>query len=133
TKFLNIYYLVNPFTSIDSAIDKLDLSDLVKFTGEYYFSEIQKINQNYLYDIVEPVVRVNYAQNLNEIHAMGAYIGLAPIGAKKIKGGNYQLFEKFAEYSGANIKLNSKVIKITKRLSNTSLKYLVQTEDGNVD
>ncbi|CAJ0766250.1 9649_t:CDS:2, partial [Entrophospora sp. SA101] len=132
-KFLNIYYLVNPFTSIDSAIETLDLSDLVKFTGEYYFSEIQKINQNYLYDIVEPVVRVNYAQNLNEIHAMGVYIGSASIGAKKIKGGNYQLFEKFAEYSEANIKLNSKVIKITKRLSDTSLRYLVQTEDGNVD
>nr|CAG8496430.1 10102_t:CDS:10 [Entrophospora candida] len=132
-KFLNIYYLVNPFTSIDSAIEKLDLSDLVKFTGEYYFSEIQKINQNYLYDIIEPVVRVNYAQNLNEIHAMGVYIGSASIGAKKIKGGNYQLFEKFAEYSEANIKLNSKVIKITKRLSDTSLRYLVQTEDGNVD
>jgi prenylcysteine oxidase / farnesylcysteine lyase len=81
------------------------------------------------------MTRVNYGQNLAELHALGAFISLAPQGARSIKGGNFQLFEKFVERSGANLKLDTKVIKVTKLPSGSidDMKYVVQTRDGSSD
>jgi prenylcysteine oxidase/farnesylcysteine lyase len=107
------------------------LNKEIKFTAQYYFSELEKINPLYLQHFVEPMTRVNYGQNLAELHALGAFISLAPEGAKSIKGGNFQLFEKFVEYSGANLKLDTKVVKVTKLTSSNNLKYAVKTKDGS--
>ncbi|RIA97442.1 Prenylcysteine lyase-domain-containing protein [Glomus cerebriforme] len=133
-KFLEEYKYDKPFTSIDSEAERLQLDKEIKFTAQYYFSELEKINQLYLKHFVEPMTRVNYAQNLAELHAMGAFISLAPQGAKSIKGGNYQLFEKFIEHSGANLKLDTKIVKVTKLKSPggiNNMKYIVKTKDGS--
>ncbi|CAG8509062.1 3443_t:CDS:2 [Racocetra fulgida] len=134
SKFLKTYEFKEPFKSVDSEAERLHLDLERKFTAQYYFSELKNINQLYLQHMVEPMSRVNYGQNLGEIHAMGAFISLAPTGAKSIKGGNYRLFEKFIEHSGATLNLNTKVVKVTKlRTTNDgeeSVKYMVQTING---
>ncbi|CAH1767296.1 13794_t:CDS:2, partial [Entrophospora sp. SA101] len=118
---------------------RLNIHSLQTLTGDYYFSEIKKINKNYIYDFIEPAVRANYGQNISDIHAIGTFISLAPQGAKGIKGGNFLLFEKFIENSGANLQLNSKVIKIKKLPEKSSIdtidssKYLVYTKSGTIE
>ncbi|RIB08319.1 Prenylcysteine lyase-domain-containing protein [Gigaspora rosea] len=114
SKYLKTYEFKEPFTSVNLEAERLQLDLERKFTAQYYFSELKNINQLYLQHLVEPMSRVNYGQNLGEIHALGAFISLAPTGAKSIKGGNYRLFEKFIEHSGATLKLDTKVIKVTK-------------------
>ncbi|CAB5377150.1 unnamed protein product [Rhizophagus irregularis] len=108
-KFLEEYKFDEPYTSIDSESERLQLNKELKFTAQYYFSELEKINQLYLQHFVEPMTRVNYGQNLAELHALGAFISLAPQGAKSIKGGNFQLFEKFQftgiEFENMNLKI----------------------------
>ncbi|CAJ0834159.1 1680_t:CDS:2 [Entrophospora sp. SA101] len=137
--FLGIYEFEKPFTSIESAAKRLNIHSLQTLTGDYYFSEIKKINKNYIYDFIEPAVRANYGQNISDIHAIGTFISLAPQGAKGIKGGNFLLFEKFIENSGANLQLNSKVIKIKKLPEKSSIdtidssKYLVYTKSGTIE
>ncbi|CAG8542970.1 22747_t:CDS:2 [Cetraspora pellucida] len=137
SKYLKTYELKEPFKSVDSEAERLHLDLERKFTAQYYFSELKNINQLYLQHLVEPMTRVNYGQNLGEIHAMGAFISLAPTGAKSIKGGNYKLFEKFIENSGATLNLNTKVVKVTKfRTTNgaeESEKYMVQTKNGTTE
>ncbi|CAJ0831158.1 10472_t:CDS:2 [Entrophospora sp. SA101] len=134
-----IYEFEKPFTSIESAAKRLNIHSLQTLTGDYYFSEIKKINKNYIYDFIEPAVRANYGQNISDIHAIGTFISLAPQGAKGIKGGNFLLFEKFIENSGANLQLNSKVIKIKKLPEKSSIdtidssKYLVYTKSGTIE
>ncbi|POG79634.1 Prenylcysteine lyase [Rhizophagus irregularis DAOM 181602=DAOM 197198] len=133
-KFLEEYKFDEPYTSIDSESERLQLNKELKFTAQYYFSELEKINQLYLQHFVEPMTRVNYGQNLAELHALGAFISLAPQGAKSIKGGNFQLFEKFVEFSGANLKLDTRVVKVTKLPSPdgiNNVKYVVKSKDGS--
>ncbi|CAI2183377.1 9495_t:CDS:2 [Funneliformis geosporum] len=133
-KFLEEYKYDEPFTSIDSESERLQLDEERKFNAQYYLSELKNINQLYLQHFVEPLTRVNYGQNLAEMHALGAFISLAPQGAKSIKGGNFQLFEKFIEHSGANLKLNTRITKVTrlptpKGIKN-DVKYAVKASDG---
>lgn len=137
SKYLKTYEFKEPFTSVNLEAERLQLDLERKFTAQYYFSELKNINQLYLQHLVEPMSRVNYGQNLCEIHALGAFISLAPTGAKSIKGGNYRLFEKFIEHSGATLKLDTKVVKITKLSTingvEESVKYKVQTKDGSTE
>ncbi|GES94549.1 prenylcysteine lyase [Rhizophagus clarus] len=134
-KFLKEYKFEEPFTSIDSEAERLQLVKEIKFTAQYYLSDLEKINPLYLQHFVEPLTRVNYAQNLGELHALGTFISLVPQGSKSssIKGGNFQLFEKFVESSGANLKLDTRVTNVTKLPSSngTNVKYVVKTKDGS--
>ncbi|CAG8630998.1 12395_t:CDS:2 [Funneliformis mosseae] len=134
-KFLEEYKYDEPFISVDAEAERLRLDKERKYSAQYYFSELKNINQLYLQHFVEPLTRVNYGQNLAEIHAMGAFISLAPEGAKGIKGGNFKLFEKFIEHSGANLKLNTKITKVTRLPSHKGImndvKYAVKSSDGS--
>lgn len=56
---------------------------------------------------MEAATRVNYAQNVNSIHALEGLCSLAAAGASSVKGGNYQIFEQFLERSGASVHLNT--------------------------
>ncbi|KAG9301487.1 hypothetical protein G9A89_008339 [Geosiphon pyriformis] len=85
TKFMKIYQFEDPFTCIESAVDQLDLRTEHEKSAEYYFIEMKSLYPLYLQHFVEPATRVNYASNLNQIHAMGGFISLAPQGAKSIK------------------------------------------------
>ncbi|CAB5396339.1 unnamed protein product [Rhizophagus irregularis] len=107
-KFLEEYKFDEPYTSIDSESERLQLNKELKFTAQYYFSD--------------------------GITRTGAFISLAPQGAKSIKGGNFQLFEKFVEFSGANLKLDTRVVKVTKLPSPdgiNNVKYVVKSKDGS--
>ncbi|CAG8547559.1 4454_t:CDS:2 [Diversispora eburnea] len=135
-KFLKGYDLTEPFYSIDSELERLHLTLEKQYTGQYYFSELKNIGQLYLQHLVEPMTRVNYAQNLGEIHAMGTFISLAPQVNKIVcvRGGNHQIFENFIKDSEADLKLNTKVSKVTKIINDEgNIKYEIMTEDGSVN
>ncbi|CAG8607994.1 13357_t:CDS:2, partial [Acaulospora morrowiae] len=133
-KYLKGYEFSEPFHSIDSEIKRLHLDVEVQFNAQYYFSELKNISPLYLQNFVEPMTRVNYGQNLGEIHSLGAFISLAPQGAKGVLGGNHQIFENFAKHSEADVKLNTEVVKISKVVSTEYdeevVKYEVTTKNG---
>ncbi|CAG8570761.1 15583_t:CDS:2, partial [Acaulospora colombiana] len=136
-KFLKTYEISEPFFSIGSEIERLHVDIETQFNAQHYFSELKNVNQLYLQNFVEPMTRVNYGQNLGEIHVMGAFISLAPQGAKSIRGGNYQIFENFIKHSEAELRLDTEVSKITKVISIENdkevLKYIVETKNGELD
>jgi hypothetical protein len=48
-------------------------------------------------------------QNLDEIHALEGVCSLAATGATAVKGGNWQIFQRFLQESRAKVHLNTTV------------------------
>ncbi|KAJ1965515.1 hypothetical protein IWQ62_002648, partial [Dispira parvispora] len=105
-------------------------------TASEVLATIPNANQNYLKEVVEISTRVNYAQSLAGIHAMGMVISQMPNVATSmhVRNGNQQLVQGIAELSGANIQLNTAVKKVEKIASSTgAVQYKVTTASGAVD
>ncbi|GME77677.1 unnamed protein product [[Candida] boidinii] len=71
-----------------------------------------------LYEFIQPLTRVNYAQDLDIIDGLGALVTVSATSAGSVSGGNWQIFENFIEASNANVSLNTVVNKISKLDSN---------------
>jgi len=82
---------------------------------------------------VEPATRVNYGSNLDDIHALGGFISLAPEGAKGVEGGNYQVMVEFVNRSGATVKLGNAVKKVKKITDSWKTKYEVVGSDEKAE
>ncbi|CAD6965948.1 unnamed protein product, partial [Tilletia laevis] len=61
------------------------------------------VGKLFVEEIIEAATRVNYGQDTNLMHALGAGVSLAASGARSIVGGNWQVFDSFAKHSGATI------------------------------
>ncbi|KAK4223121.1 putative prenylcysteine oxidase [Podospora fimiseda] len=113
-KFLRLYqepYF--PFRSLTQRAYELDLHKATGVTGEQWLKN-HNIDDLYAHDIVQAATRVNYASNLGRIHGLDTMVSMAPAGAMAVEGGNWQIFDKMVQLSGAAVALNTSV---------TSLKY----------
>ncbi|PPQ71842.1 hypothetical protein CVT25_006360 [Psilocybe cyanescens] len=88
-------------------------------TAEYLIA--QGVSEKYTNEVVEAATRVNYGQNVDYIHALEGACAMAGTGASGIVGGNFQVFEKFLNYSGANVHLNTSVSSILPSSSSSQL------------
>ncbi|KAJ1660643.1 hypothetical protein IWQ61_000470 [Dispira simplex] len=135
-KYLQTYNLSTPFNTIGDLLTATDLSGLLTQTASEALATIPNANQNYLQEVVEISTRVNYAQNLAGIHAMGMAISQVPSIANEmhVRNGNQQLVQGIANLSGANIRLNTTVKKVEKIAYSTGIiQYKVTTASGAVD
>lgn len=96
------------FANLTSLVKELNWTSLVSQTAAD-FLDAEGINPQWTRELVEAATRVNYAQNVDNIHALGALCSLAATGASSVKGGNYQVFEQFVRRSGASVYLNTTV------------------------
>jgi len=78
-------------------------------------------------ELVEAATRVNYAQNVDEIHALSGLVSMAATGASSVKGGNYQVFEQFVDRSRAKLHLNTTVTAIERSQNH----WVVTTQKGS--
>ncbi|KAG6812064.1 hypothetical protein H0H92_004595 [Tricholoma furcatifolium] len=86
----------------------LGYSDMLNDTAASFFAQSQ-VSRQFATEMIEGATRVNYGQNLDDIHGLGAVLSLATPGARGIEGGNFQIFEQFLERSGAEVHLNTEV------------------------
>jgi prenylcysteine oxidase/farnesylcysteine lyase len=82
--------------------------DLIENTGADYFTK-NGVSKQYVFELIEAATRVNYGQNMDSIHALEAACSLAAEDATQIEGGNWQIFERFLNHSGANVYTNTEV------------------------
>ncbi|KAF8656393.1 hypothetical protein AX16_002578 [Volvariella volvacea WC 439] len=99
-------------------------------TSEYLRG--QGVSDPFIFEFVEAATRVNYGQNVDAIHALEGACSMAATGAAGIVGGNFQMFEKFLEHSGAHVYLNTKVTGIVPA-SNPASEWTVHTSKGSSD
>ncbi|KAL8752858.1 MAG: hypothetical protein Q9184_005601 [Pyrenodesmia sp. 2 TL-2023] len=124
-----------PFTSLSNTAYDLDLLPATAVTGQQYL-ESNGISEHFGHDIIQASTRVNYAQNLDQIHGLETMVCMATDGAMSIEGGNWQIFDSMIKSSGATLLLKSSVTSISKDVSSgkysieaTSLKPLHPAQD----
>ena len=108
-KFVSLYTPASPsWSNITELATVLGWGDLVAQTSAEYL-DAQGIYPKFSREIIEAATRVNYGQNLDEIHALEGTVSMAASGASSVKGGNFQIFKHFLGQSGANVFLNTSV------------------------
>ncbi|RDB28429.1 Farnesylcysteine lyase [Hypsizygus marmoreus] len=130
--FLTLYSSATPkWDNIADLAATLGWSDLVSNTTADFFTQ-RGVSKKFTYEVIEAATRVNYGQNVDAIQALEGACSLATTGARGIEGGNYQLFERFLNHSGANVHLNTKVVSVTEA-SSSSHHWAVKTSAGTVE
>ncbi|CCE85178.1 Piso0_004760 [Millerozyma farinosa CBS 7064] len=133
-RFLDYYYnKLFPFESLNTAAYLSDFLNYTKITGRGLFTE-KGISDLFSLEFIQSLTRVNYAQDLESIHAIGTLVCLAANNARQVKGGNWQIFRKFIESSKADLKLKETVksIKRDNVWNKWQLEH-VNSETGNTN
>lgn len=108
-QFLRLYDLDSPrWDNIASLASTFGWVDMANQTTLGYL-ENSGISNKFTREMVEAATRVNYGQDVDEIHALEGACSLAATGAAGILGGNYQMFEQFLQRSKAKVFLNEAV------------------------
>jgi len=123
-KFLKMYDAPQfPFKSLSETSFGLGLTELTSATGSGYLAA-NSITPPFSTDIIQASTRVNYAQNLGEIHGLEAIVCMSTNGAMAVKGGNWQIFDGMIRTSGAHVALNTSISRIHKQDDGT---YLIKS------
>ncbi|KAK9356472.1 Prenylcysteine lyase-domain-containing protein [Lipomyces doorenjongii] len=100
-----------PFVNLTEISRSRDLTNITSETTFDYCTG-HGLSARYVNDIVQAATIVNYAQNVKQIHALGGFVCLAVDEALEIEGGNWQIFEKMLQKSGATVRLGTSVSEI---------------------
>jgi prenylcysteine oxidase/farnesylcysteine lyase len=108
-EFISLYTAETPsWDSIESLVSALNWTELVSQPASTYFSA-RGVSDNLINEIIDAATRVNYGQNVDELHALEGACSLAASGASQIEGGNWRIFDRFLSESGAKVFTNSTV------------------------
>ncbi|KAK7205544.1 putative prenylcysteine lyase [Myxozyma melibiosi] len=128
-KFLNYYSSVYfPFKDLTTATQDSGLTELTGETTLKYFTKygISKLFTNH---IVQAATRVNYAQNVHQLHALEATVCLAADEGLNVEGGNWKIFDNMLKASGADLQLSTAVSEIV--AAGDEGKFLVLAGDSS--
>ncbi|KAL7412229.1 Prenylcysteine lyase-domain-containing protein [Mrakia frigida] len=98
-------------------------------TTKEWFEEEVKTSERWVEEMVEAASRVNYAQDVTQLHALVGMVSLAATGASSVQGGNWKIFRSFIERSKAKLHLETEVTSISPLLdlSTGSTRWLLHT------
>lgn len=118
-----------PFRSLSQAAYDLGLAAVTSIRGDVFLKQNQ-IFPPFATDIIQASTRVNYAQNLHEIHGLETMVCMATDGAMAVRGGNWQIFQGMLSAAEANLILNTSVTEIS-RLENGSYMVHAISDEGS--
>ncbi|KAG9251111.1 Prenylcysteine lyase-domain-containing protein [Emericellopsis atlantica] len=129
-RFLELYKEDNfPFRSLTAKVYELGLVKQTGITGAELLKQ-NNIDEKFARHIIQAATRVNYASNLAFIHGVEAMVSFATEGAVSVEGGNWQIFDKMVQSSGATLHRNTSVASISRPKQDG--KYFVSTKvDGS--
>jgi prenylcysteine oxidase/farnesylcysteine lyase len=114
-RFLRMYdEPMFPFESLDAAAARVGLVDFTAATGAQILKQ-GGIGETFSREIIQASTRVNYGQNLGGIHGLETMVCMATDGAMAIDGGNWQIFHAMVKASGADLRLNRTVQRVSKQ------------------
>jgi prenylcysteine oxidase/farnesylcysteine lyase len=124
-KFLKMYDPpIFPFEDLTQAVEELELLEYTSTTGASVLEE-GGAGGAFARDVVQASTRVNYAQNLGQIHGLEGLVCMAIEGAVAVEGGNWQIFQEMVKRSGARAVFNTLVTDIAAHENGT---YTVQSK-----
>lgn len=118
-----------PFRSLSETADDLGLTKMTGVTGAQLL-EANRIGSLFSTEIIQASTRVNYAQNLDQIHGLETMVCMAIDGPMSVQGGNWQIFDGMIKVSQAHLRLNTSVTEISRQSDST---YMVKASLALVD
>ena len=97
-----------PFRSLSERVVELDLISATGVTGDQLLAS-NSVYPPFTTDIIQAFTRVNYLQNLGVIHGLETMVSMATDGATQVQGGNWQMFDRMLNASGATVHLDTAV------------------------
>ncbi|CAO1630352.1 unnamed protein product [Parajaminaea phylloscopi] len=95
-----------PWSSVEDIAKAVNFDEAAATDAHTWFYG-KGVSQLFTEEIIEAATRVNYGQNTDGIHALGAGVSLAASGAAGIRGGNSRLFQELLARSGARVHLGA--------------------------
>ena len=124
-KFLKMYEApMFPFVDLTQAVEDLELLEYTSTTGASILEE-GGAGGAFAREVVQASTRVNYAQNLGQIHGLEGLVCMAIEGAVAVQGGNWQIFQEMVRRSGARANFDALVTDIAAHDNGT---YTVQSK-----
>lgn len=105
--------LVPTFDSTVKELEQAGLSELALDSAENYLKNLS-ITPQFLTEVVQPCTRAQFSQNLASIRALSSMVAAGASKATSIKGGNACLIERMIESSGADLHLDSRVVRVVR-------------------
>ncbi|KAH7340917.1 Prenylcysteine lyase-domain-containing protein [Rhizoctonia solani] len=106
--YLNLYRPRLPYSSITAISSSLNFTHITAVSASKHLID-NGVNPLFVHELVEAATRVNYGQNVDDIHALEGMVSMAASGAHSVAGGNWRMFERWAKESGANVHLGTTV------------------------
>jgi prenylcysteine oxidase/farnesylcysteine lyase len=106
--YLNLYQPRTPYSSISAISSSLNFTAITSVSAAKHLTD-NGVNSLFTHELVEAATRVNYGQNVDDIHALEGMVSLAANGAQSVAGGNWQVFQRWIEESGAKVHLETTV------------------------
>lgn len=110
-KWKSFASLTPTFDSAVKELDQVGLTELVLDSAENYLKNLS-ITPRFLAEVVQPCTRAQLSQNLADVRALSALVATGASKATSIEGGNTRLIERMIELSGADLHLDSRVVRI---------------------
>ncbi|THV06108.1 FAD/NAD(P)-binding domain-containing protein [Dendrothele bispora CBS 962.96] len=129
-QFLTLYSPQAPkWDNITDLAASFGWADAIQNTASDFFKS-KGVSEQYIYEVLESSTRVNYAQNIDKIHALEGTVSMAADKATSIKDGNWRVFENFLNHSKATVYLNTSVHGVSQTTS-SSRPWLVTSDKGS--
>jgi prenylcysteine oxidase / farnesylcysteine lyase len=130
SKFLRFYEEpLFPFSSLTGVIEETGLLEDVSLDGKTML-EARGAGGGFANDIVQASTRVNYAQDLSQIHGVETLVCMATEGGMAVRGGNWQIFDEAVKRSGATTVMNTSVHTVSKSTAHGHEVYNLSLSDG---
>ncbi|RMZ82546.1 hypothetical protein DV738_g1683, partial [Chaetothyriales sp. CBS 135597] len=125
-RFLTLYEEpVFPFKVLQQAVAETELMPFMALTGLELMRE-KGISDSFASDIIQASTRVNYAQNIAQIHGLESLVCMATDGAMAVEGGNWQIFDQMTKRADVTVHHSSLVTAVVR--DQDSGKYAIQVE-----
>ncbi|ODQ51587.1 FAD/NAD(P)-binding domain-containing protein [Saitoella complicata NRRL Y-17804] len=124
-----------PFSNLTSTVHALELDEATGTTGAEFLRnhgiEPEKTG-SFGHDLIQASTRVNYAQNLGELHGLATMVCMATEGAMSVVGGNWRIFDEMVRASRADLKLGVEVERVQRRKDwlGGGAKWIVTDQQG---
>ncbi|CAE6398946.1 unnamed protein product [Rhizoctonia solani] len=106
--YMNLYQPRTPHPSIASISSSLNFTHITAVSTSKYLAD-NGVSPLFVHELVEAATRVNYGQNVDDIHALEGMVSMAANGAHSVAGGNWQVFDRWVKESGAKVHLGTAV------------------------
>ncbi|CAE6414165.1 unnamed protein product [Rhizoctonia solani] len=106
--YLNLYQPRLPYLSIAAISSSLNFTHITAVPASKYLAE-NGVSPLFTHELIEAATRVNYGQNVDDIHALEGMVSMAANGAHSVAGGNWQVFDRWIKESGAKTHLETTV------------------------